>query len=126
MIEQACAEIAQKALDRQYFFGLLVGWLSCLIGWSMFNIPEFFSRKIKMIGQMQSLIERRNGIVTVTDLVVSAKVSPEKATKFLADFARKLEIEPEVEEDTGTKFYRFINAQEIAKRETVRASLPVR
>ena len=65
---------------------------------------------------MQYLIDRNDGIVTVTDLVIAAKVSPEKATKFLTSFARKLEIEPEVEEETGTRFYRFVNASQISKR----------
>ena len=57
------------------------------------------------------------GIVTVLDLVDAAQVSPEKASKFLVEFARKMDVEAEVEESTGTVFYRFINSGRVLERE---------
>lgn len=116
MIEQTCSEIAEKALDRQYALGMIVGIISVLSGWGITGLPEFFRKKKKMLTEMQYLIDRNDGIVTVADLVIAAKVSPEKATKFLVSFAQKLETEPEVESETGTRFYRFNNASQISKR----------
>ena len=66
---------------------------------------------------MSKLAKYNKGIVTVLDLVAAAKVSPEKASKFSIEFARRLDIEPEVEERTGTRFYRFVNGDRIEEYE---------
>lgn len=117
MVEQTCAEIAQNALDKRYYFGLLVGWLSVLISFGLINLPELLTKRKKLFNETTNLTKYNQGIVTVLDLVAAAKVSPEKASKFLVKFAREMDIEAEVEESSGTVFYRFVNSDRVLERE---------
>ena len=104
-------------LDKSYIFGLLVGWISVLLSFGLVNLPELLSKRNKMFKEASNLTKYNKGIVTVLDLVVAAKVSPKKASKFLTKFARELEIEPEVDDNTGTIFYRFVNGDRIEEYE---------
>ena len=117
MIEQACVEIAEKASAKGYILEILAGGFSISFIFGLFNFPELFSKRNKMFRETSTLTKYNKGIVTVLDLVVAAEVSPEKASKFLTEFARKLEVEPEIDENTGTIFYRFINSDRIEEYE---------
>ena len=117
MVEQTCVEVAQNALQKGYYFGLLVGWLSVLISYGLINLPELLTKRKKLFNETTNLTKYNEGIVTVLDLVAAAKVSPEKASKFLVKFAREMDIEAEVEESSGTVFYRFVNSDRVLERE---------
>ena len=100
----------------------------------MYSIPSSASQKSNLIACVKTLIEQNNGIITATDLVLMAKVSPLKAQRFLSQLASQrllrrftaepaltvgeLQVEAEFDEDTATKFYRFVNAKQIAQGES--------
>ena len=107
----------EQILDKSYILGLCVGWLSVLFSFGLVNLPELLSKRNKMFREASKLTKYNKGIITVLDLVVAAEVSPEKASKFLTKFARKLEVEPEIDENTGTIFYRFVNGDRIEEYE---------
>ena len=115
MIEQTCAEIADKALNKSYVIGYISGLLTISFSWGVFTLPELLFKKKKMFTAITSMSKYNKGIITVLDLVAAAEVSPEKATRFMIEFARKLNVEPEVEESTGTRFYRFVNGNQISE-----------
>ena len=117
MIEQACTEIASKASDKDYIIGLITGSLTCSFLWWMISIPELFSKIKKIFREISSLTKHNEGIITVFDLVTAIEISPDKASKFLTKFARKLDIKPEVNDSTGTIFYRFISGDRIKEYE---------
>ena len=79
----------------------------------MYSIPSSASKKSNLITCVKALIEQNNGIVTVTDLVLMAKVSPNKAKRFLSELASALQVEAEFDEETASKFYRFVGAKQI-------------
>lgn len=103
------------AIEKAYYSGLFLGCVFTFFIFALVNFPELLSRRNKLLKEVKRIIDYRNGIVTVTDLVMEAEVSPEKAKKFLVDLANKLQIEAEVEPTTGTRFYRFINAKAISQ-----------
>ena len=117
MIEQTCAEIASKASDKGYIIGVISGSIITSSLWAIYNFPELFFKRKRMFAEVSRLTKYNKGIVTVLDLVTAAEVSPEKASKFLIEFARRLDVEPEVEESTGTRFYRFVNGDRIEEYE---------
>lgn len=78
----------------------------------MYGIPDSASRKYDLISCVKTLIEQNDGIVTATDLIVMAKVSPTKAHRFLSKLTMELQVEAELDEDTDTKFYRFVPAKQ--------------
>ena len=71
-----------------------------------------------MIACVKTLIEQNNGIVTATDLVLMAKVSPKKAQRFLSKLTSELQVEAEFDQETASKFYRFVGAKQIAQCES--------
>lgn len=117
MIEQACIEIADRARNQGYVLGMIIGIASVCITWYISTFPELMSKRNKMVKEIAKLTRHNKGVVTVYDLVAAAEVSPEKARKFLIELARKLDIEPEVEESTGTRFYRFVDGNRINRIE---------
>lgn len=104
-------------LDKAYYFGIFIGWFLTTSFYAIIYLPPMFSKKEKLMSATKSIVDYKNGFVTVTDLVLNCNVSPEKAKKFLTELTQKLNIEPEVEEQTGTIFYRFVSARKLEELE---------
>lgn len=117
MVEQACTEIATNGLELEsYWLGLLVGVLIMLISWWFsfgYQLLVGQSSKKKLFAAVSELTRYNQGIVTVFDLVTKLEISPRRANKLLTKLAHELNIEPEIEESTGTKFYRFVDGDRI-------------
>ena len=100
--------------NNPYYLGFLLGMLfTSVTYYLMLSIPSSASNKSNLIACVKTLIEQNNGIVTVTDLVLMAKVSANKAQRFLSKLASELQVEAEFDESTASKFYRFVGAKQI-------------
>lgn len=102
-------------LEKAYCLGILTGWFFTWFVIGIVKLPDLLGRRNRLLQKVKYLVDYRDGVVTIADLVLEAEISPEKAKKFLVNLAEKLEIEPEVEETTGVRFYRFVNGREISR-----------
>ncbi len=94
-----------------FLAGWMLGILVMLItGW-LFVFPKDNGYKT-LLREIKYLVENNNGLVTPTDLVLRAEISPNKSKKFLKKLAQQLEATVEVDE-TGTIYYRFTIAKAI-------------
>ena len=111
-------EAVRNLCNNPYYLGFLLGWLFTSVAYYLiYSIPSSASNKSNLIACVKTLIEQNNGIVTATDLVLMAKVSPNKAQRFLSELASELQVEAGFDEETASKFYRFVGAKQIAQCE---------
>ena len=111
-------EAAIDLCNNPYYLGFLLGWLFASVTYYLtYSIPSSASKKSNLIACVKALIEQNNGIVTATDLVLMAQVSPNKAQRFLSQLASELKVEAEFDEETASKFYRFVGAKQIVQHE---------
>ena len=100
-------------IGEAFFVGCSFGALcTVFMNWLILSLSGL-SKYDELIRETRSLANSQNGIVTVTDLVFNARISPTKAKKFLEKFARQLEAEVDV---TGAICYRFISSETIRYR----------
>lgn len=117
MTEPTCVDGLTAAVGDACALGALLGCLvtTCVFGFT--PLSEWLSRRQRLLSKTASLIKTNDGIVTVLDLVTATGIPTLAVKKFLAEFAREMETEAEVEEGTGARFYRFPDASSICKRE---------
>ena len=88
------------------------------LSWSWL-LPNWHSRRKELLTQID-ILACHSGVVTVTDLVLKAKISPQRATKFLEWLTNELDIPPQVD-DSGAIYYVFPKGSEIAKERRLAA-----
>ena len=93
-----------------FFLGLLWSWL----------LPDWHGRRKELLMQID-ILACHDGVVTVTDLVLKARISPQRATKFLEWLTNELDIPPQVD-DSGAIYYVFPKGSEIAQERRLAAS----
>lgn len=93
-----------------FFLGLLWSWL----------LPNWHGSRKELLTQID-ILACHDGVVTVTDLVLKAKISPQRATKFLEWLTKELDIPPQVD-DSGAIYYVFPQGSEIASQRRLAAS----
>ena len=92
-----------------FFLGLFWSWL----------LPDWHGRR-ELLMQID-ILACHDGVVTVTDLVLKARISPQRATKFLEWLTNELDIPPQVD-DSGVIYYVFPKGSEIAQERRLAAS----
>jgi hypothetical protein len=90
-------------------------------------LPEWGKKRKELAEKYRNLLSEVNiaachdGVVTVTDLVLRAKISPSEATEFLEKLTKELDIPPQVD-DSGAIYYVFPRGSEIASQKRLTAS----
>ncbi|MBE9166622.1 hypothetical protein IQ238_03420 [Pleurocapsales cyanobacterium LEGE 06147] len=83
-------------------FGLGISWL----------LSAKSDRYEKLLRETKYLVNSKDGIVTVSDLVFNAGIPPAKCKKFIERLAIQLDAEVELTE-TGKIFYKFPTANNL-------------
>lgn len=84
------------------FFGFSMSWL----------LSAKSDHYEKLLRETKYLVNSKNGIVTLSDLVFNAGIPPARCQKFLEKLAIQLNAEVEITE-TGKIFYKFPTADNI-------------
>lgn len=120
MIDKPAIAIAPEA----YFLFCVLCFLLGLYWSSLF--PDWGSKHQKIAEKYRKLLSDvdiaacHGGVVTVTDLVLRAKISPAEAEEFLQQLTKELDIPPQVD-DSGSIFYVFPKGSEIASKRRLQA-----
>lgn len=120
MIDKPAIAVAPEAY---FLFCVLCFFLGTF--WS-FLIPNWGSKRQKLAEKYRKLLSDVNistchdGVVTVTDLVLRAKIPPAEAEEFLQQLTKELDIPPQVD-DSGSIFYVFPKGSEIASKRRLQA-----
>ena len=87
-------------------FGMSINWL--------FSSKE--DEYQKLLRETKYLVDRHEGIVTISDLVLNAGISPAKSKKFLERLAIQLDADVEITE-AGKIYYRFPTVKAIDNKQ---------
>lgn len=115
MLDKPAIAIAPEA----YFLFCALCFLLGLFWSGLF--PDWGSKRRKLAEKYRQLLSDvdiatcHDGIVTVTDLVLRAKISPTEAEEFLQQLTKELDIPPQVD-DSGAIYYVFPKGSEIASK----------
>ena len=117
-------KLAISAAPEVYFIFCALCFSLCLLGFSLF--PQRVSKRQRLAEQYRKLLSEvdiaacHDGVVTVTDLVLRARISPSEAEKFLQQLTKELDISPQVD-DSGAIYYVFPKGSQIASKLRSRA-----